>query len=151
MKKLLSKDLSEYRELQWEKQNKMCPICDSLIDREDMVLDHDHEDGNCRRVLHRSCNTAEGKIKKSYTRYVSGKGISFLKFLKNMVKYLETDYKENPIHPTELTENEKKLKSINKKLKSLKRESTIAEYKEQAKNLRVEIKKEREESSWKTS
>ncbi|NNK81912.1 MAG: hypothetical protein HKO92_02190 [Flavobacteriaceae bacterium] len=148
MKKLLSKDLKKYRDLQWKKQKGICPICEIYIEKEDIVLDHDHGDGNCRQVLHRSCNSFEGKIKKDYTRYVSGKGISFVNALQNTVKYLLKDYSKNPIHPTELTELEKELKQVNKRIKSLQRESVIIQYKERAKELRSLIKEERKKNSW---
>ena len=146
--KLLQKDLKEYRRLQWLKQDKICPICETEITEEDVVLDHDHSTGLCRNVLHRACNSSEGKIFNVYKRYISGKGISFENFIDNLMDYLKQDYSENPIHPTELTPNERELKFVNKRLKTLKRESVVLEYKERAKTLRKLIKEEREKNSW---
>lgn len=148
--KLLSKDLAKYRKLQWENQNGICPICELYIPLEEAALDHDHELGNCRQVLHLGCNRYEGIIKKAFTRSIGNKkGVSPNKTLKNLVEYLLEDYTSNPIHPTELTAYEKELKSINKRLKSLKRESVVLQYKERAKELRKLIKEDREKYSWK--
>ena len=149
MKKLLNKDLKEYRKLQWEKQKGICPICRSTISFEESVLDHDHTSGHCRRVLCNACNQIEGKIIKAFKRFIGYKNIITPKdLLINLVEYYRRDYSNNPIHPTELTDLEKELKSVNKKLKSLKRPSTVLQYKERAKELRKLIKLEREQNSW---
>ena len=148
-KKLLQKDLKLYREIQWEKQSGICPICNTYIEKEDAVLDHSHVTGHCRTVLHRNCNQLEGKIVTSFKRFLGYKDeIDIFTILKNLITYLKKDYSNNPIHPTELTELEKELKSINKRLKSLKRESVVLEYKKRAKELRKLIKEERELNSW---
>lgn len=146
--KLKSSDLAKYRKLQWEAQGKICPLCETEIPLEDVVLDHDHDSGHCRRSLHRACNTAEGKIKKDFIRYISGKGLDFKRALENLLNYLKEDYTQNPIHPTELTPLEKELKFTNKRLKTLKRESSVVQYKARAKELRLLIKAEREQNSW---
>lgn len=149
IKKLLSAHLSLYRNVELTNQNSICPLCGHHIKEEDAVLDHDHESGHCRRVLHRSCNTVEGKIKNAYKRYVSGKGdVSFTEFLDNLSNYLKDDYSNNPIHPTELTPLEAELKDTNKKLKKVKQPSIVQKYKDYAKELRQKIKEERKLSSW---
>lgn len=49
-------------------QGGTCPLCllpiDLSIPREG-VVDHDHETGECRGILHRSCNAALGKVDKA--------------------------------------------------------------------------------------
>jgi len=147
--KLLQKDLEAYRRKQYEKQNAICPLCGTHMEWEEAVLDHDHDEGNCRMVLHRNCNTVEGKMKKSFIRYVSAKGILLSDFIVKLSEYLGGDYSNNPIHPTELTPDEKELKAINKKLKTLKQETAIARNKARAKELRKLIKEERQANSWK--
>ena len=50
------------------KQDGLCAICQKPIDlqvmgnKSDYVVDHCHETGEIRGVLHRSCNAAEGKV-----------------------------------------------------------------------------------------
>lgn len=50
------------------KQNGVCPLCLKPIElrvmgnKSDYVVDHNHETGEVRGVLHRSCNAAEGKV-----------------------------------------------------------------------------------------
>lgn len=51
-----------------DRQKWICPLCLQKINpavvghKSDYCLDHDHESGEVRAVLHRSCNSAEGKI-----------------------------------------------------------------------------------------
>lgn len=50
---------------QLKAQNGLCAICQTPIDltiKGEGVVDHDHDTGEIRGVLHRSCNAAEGKI-----------------------------------------------------------------------------------------
>lgn len=149
MIKLLQKDLKEYRRIQWEKQKGICPICKTYMEFEDSVLDHDHVTGHCRKALCNACNQLEGKFVKAFKRFLGYKDIIKPRdWLCNLVQYYRYNYLNNPIHPTELTDNEKELKAINKKLKGLKRPSTVLEYKERAKELRKLIKAEREQNSW---
>lgn len=57
---------------QLEAQGGVCPLCmkpiDLSIPREG-VIDHDHESGECRGVLHRSCNAALGKVDHAIARW----------------------------------------------------------------------------------
>lgn len=55
-----------------EKQGGACSICGLPVDyksRTDMVVDHDHNTGEIRGVLHRTCNTGEGKVRNLVTRW----------------------------------------------------------------------------------
>jgi len=148
-RKLLNKDIKLYRELQWEKQDGVCPICNLEIPLDEAVLDHSHDSGHCRRVLHKGCNSYEGKIKNAFSRYIGFKNcVTIETVLQNLINYLKNDYSENPIHPTELTKSEKELKRVNKKRKTLTRKSTIKKYEQKAKLLRQQIKEERNQNSW---
>lgn len=148
--KLLSKDLKRYRDLQLKKQKGICPICGLYIEPKDAVLDHCHDSGHCRMVLHNGCNQYEGRVKKAFSRCIGfQKGLVRDMVLKNLLKYILSDFSKNPIHPTELTEHERELKRINKRIKGLKRESSVLQYKHRATELRKLIKEEREKNSWK--
>lgn len=75
-------------------QGMLCPLCGKEIDYKiprEAVLDHDHETGECRGVLHRSCNGAEGKIANAAGRW-GAKSMSYDKiipYLENLVAYLK--------------------------------------------------------------
>lgn len=101
--------------LRWLKeQGGICPLCRKPIDttiKGEAVVDHDHDTGLIRGVLHRSCNAAEGKIANAAGRWGVGK-MSYaliVPFLQNLVEYLQSPDK-GYIYPTHLTEDEKRLK-----------------------------------------
>ena len=57
------------------KQNGVCPLCGEHISvavkgkGSDYALDHDHNTGEIRGVLHRGCNSAEGKVRSAVMRW----------------------------------------------------------------------------------
>lgn len=79
------------------KQGGLCAICKKSIDlqvmgnKSDYVVDHCHETGEIRGVLHRSCNAAEGKVVNAAGRWgaKSTKYSDVVPFLKQLVEYLE--------------------------------------------------------------
>ncbi len=93
-----------------KEQGGICPLCELDIDtsvrgnRTDYVLDHCHETGVVRGVLHRSCNGALGKMDNAIGRW-GAKSMAYDK----IVPYLErvlAYYKSKPypyIYPTHKT------------------------------------------------
>ena len=88
---------------QIKKQGGVCPVCKKSINmqvmgnKSDYVVDHCHESGLIRAVLHRSCNSAEGKVVNAAGRW-GAKSIKYsevIPYLKNLVEYLEY-HQENP-------------------------------------------------------
>lgn len=85
------------------KQDGLCAICKKPIDlqvmgnKSDYVVDHCHETGEIRGVLHRSCNSAEGKVTNAAGRWgaKSTKYSEVIPYLKSLVEYLEY-HQENP-------------------------------------------------------
>ena len=75
-------------------QGGLCPICQQPIDLsipKEGVIDHDHDTGEIRGVLHRSCNAAEGKVANAAGRW-GAKSMEYSKlipWLENMLKYLK--------------------------------------------------------------
>ncbi|MCK5923836.1 MAG: hypothetical protein KAG66_23075 [Methylococcales bacterium] len=43
-----------------ERQNHACSICRNVLAAKDSVMDHDHDTGVVRGIVHRSCNRSEG-------------------------------------------------------------------------------------------
>lgn len=77
-----------------KEQGGLCPLCNHKIDHSiprEAVLDHDHETGECRGVLHRSCNGAEGKVANAAGRWgaKSMRYSDIIPYLERMVEYLK--------------------------------------------------------------
>lgn len=106
-------------------QGGVCPLCTRVIDltvKGEAVLDHCHETGLVRGVLHRSCNSSEGKVANAAGRW-GAKSMDYdtavIPFLERLVAYLKQP-KHNLIYPTHLTPEEAKDKA------NLKRRSAAA-------------------------
>lgn len=62
----------------------------------DAVVDHDHETGLIRQVIHRDSNQFEGKVRNLYLRYARSRTSQTLpQILRNLADYLEY-HAENP-------------------------------------------------------
>lgn len=93
------------------KQGNKCGICGHPFTvRDRPVLDHDHDTGFIRGVLHNSCNGTEGRIKSK--AYLGHTGISPAKYVIGLGKYLEKHSTPQLalIHPTHLSEEDKRIK-----------------------------------------
>ena len=76
-------------------QGGLCPLCGKEIDttiKGEGVIDHDHDTGEIRGVLHRSCNAAEGKITNAAARWgcKSSKYTDIIPYLERLAQYLKT-------------------------------------------------------------
>lgn len=99
-------------------QNGLCPLCGKYIDlklKGEGVIDHDHDTGEIRGVLHRSCNAAEGKISNAAARW-GAKSSSYadvIEYLQSLVEYLKRPG-AGMIYPMHKTADEKR-DAVNKK------------------------------------
>ena len=96
-----------------KKQGYTCPLCGGSLRagaKKEPVLDHDHETGAIRDVLCRNCNGIEGKIYNLVRR--ARNGMAYVAWLGRLAQYWERHKvnQHNLIHPTHLTEEEKRLK-----------------------------------------
>lgn len=103
-------------------QGGVCAICKKPIDMRiprEGVVDHDHNTGEVRGVLHRGCNGAEGKVANSVGRW-AGTTMDYaaiIPWLENLVAYLKspgTGY----MYPTHKTPEQKKAEAKFKRTKS---------------------------------
>lgn len=95
-----------------QEQGGLCPLCGKPIDtsiKGEGVLDHDHDTGQIRGVLHRSCNAAEGKIANAAARWgaKSAKYSDIIEYLEAVVAYLKSP-QSRYIYPMHKTADEKK-------------------------------------------
>lgn len=107
-----------------KEQKGLCPICGKTLlntTARNMVVDHDHETGVIRGVLHRGCNGVEGKVLRYLNTWGKCKTLSeMIRTLERLVKYWkkhktpQTEY----IYPTHKTEYEKKKAAVKKKRKA---------------------------------
>ena len=95
--KLKTTEIKGYREKQIRKQRGVCPLCKTDLAPEDATLDHCHTTGRVRMALHRSCNSAEGRI--LHWAGVRSRGNDPLEFIKNLLAYWRRDFSKNPMHP----------------------------------------------------
>lgn len=86
-----------------KEQGMLCLVCKEPIKvstrgrGSDYCLDHDHESGEVRAVLHRSCNSALGKAEHAVGRWgaKSSKYADIIPYLRKMVAYYDW-VAENP-------------------------------------------------------
>lgn len=90
-----------------EVQGGVCPLCGKVVDlhiKGEGVIDHDHDTGRIRGVLHRSCNAAEGKISNAAARWgaKSSQYSDIITYLEQVVLYLKGEPTQfiYPMHKT---------------------------------------------------
>lgn len=93
-------------------QDGKCPLCRKPIDltiKGEGVIDHDHDTGRIRGLLHRSCNAAEGKISNAAARWgaKSSKYSDIIPYLEALTQYLRAE-PTNMIYPMHKTPDERK-------------------------------------------
>jgi hypothetical protein len=93
-------------------QNNLCPLCGQFIDlkiKGEGVIDHDHDTGEIRGVLHRSCNAAEGKVTNAAGRWgaKSSSYAAIIPYLEAIVAYLKKPG-AGMIYPMHKTADEKR-------------------------------------------
>ncbi len=79
------------------KQGGLCPLCNKPISlsvsgaKSDYVVDHDHETGEIRGVLHRSCNSGEGKACNALGQWVakSNSYAAIIPVMERLLAYLK--------------------------------------------------------------
>ena len=105
MTRLTAKSLAQWRKDTLAAQGGRCAICQLPCTEAAAVGDHDHDTGNMRGVLHRSCNSLLGKVENNFKRY----GVPNLAaFLHGVPRYLQKP-QHGVQYPTHRTDDEKRL------------------------------------------
>jgi hypothetical protein len=103
MQYIKQSDLKDWRN---KNSTNKCPI--TSADMEDCVVDHSHDTGRVRGVLHRQSNVLLGKIENAWKRYVQkSSAVELPEALRNMADYLEKDDLDL-LHPYGATQLSKK-------------------------------------------
>lgn len=108
MRRLSKSEIPVVRLAKWQKQDKICLLCLRPIEKENTVLDHDHDTGECRGVLHRGCNALLGKLENGRAINNLTDHTAWVQWLSNVAKYIE-EAKMGVYHPSHKTEEEKRL------------------------------------------
>jgi hypothetical protein len=119
---LSGKLYKEQKQKLFEMQKGICPVCgrDLNPDVQQNHLDHDHaldgpEAGRVRGLLCNLCNAAEGQMKHKFNRSgLKGQEVDYLEWLENLLVYLRSDYKTNPIHPQYVSDSVKRFSRLGK-------------------------------------
>lgn len=112
------KEVPDLRKKLLRSQRNICPLCGCTIRPDQAVLDHDHDTGRVRQVLHRQCNQIEGRVLNWVSR--SGQNVHPAVFLENLLMYWQVDYSDNPVHHTHKSDVEKEIMRLKRKQKKLK-------------------------------
>lgn len=131
-RRLKQSELKHWRDKLLAEQDRVCFLCGNDIES-DPVLDHCHDTGRLRGVLHRQCNHAEGRIKDWIKR--TGKSTNPIDFLVNLAWYISKDYSKNPLHPTHKTEQEKEILRLKRLRSKVKKPETKQKYTDRIKEL----------------
>lgn len=107
-------------------QNWKCVLCGKAIDpnivgnRSDYVLDHNHETGEIRGVLHRSCNSAEGKALQAIGSWgsKSKKYKDVIPFVEALLAYWKSSNGTGLMYPDHKTPTEQKAAQLLKARKA---------------------------------
>lgn len=146
MQRLKSSQIQEWRLYLHSKQQGICPLCGTYISlcnedgKDESALDHCHETGHIRAVLHLSCNASEGRILQFADKRCRSEDPK--SFLINMVEYWERDHSNKPYHPNHSLPEEKERLQLKRKLKNLKALHAIKKTKDRITELNEIIKLE---------
>lgn len=129
------------------KQDGNCAICGKSIDftksgrESNYAVDHNHSTGEIRGVLHRSCNSSEGKVRNASAKWGAKCSVDnddeIIKYLDNLVQYLKrTQYHgTGMLYPDHKSKDERQdLARLRRNKAAALRRAKIKQAKENAKN-----------------
>lgn len=95
MRKLARTSMPSYRKKLLAEQGGCCPLCKYPIDlsiKGEGVVDHNHDTGEIRGILHRSCNAAEGKAANAIGRWGTKVNTypAIIEFTERLLNYWKT-------------------------------------------------------------
>ena len=136
MRKLKQSEIPDFRQELLEAQDYRCAICGGRIES-DPVLDHCHKTGHIRAVLHRECNSIEGKFANWFKSF--GKDRNPDDILVGIKEYWWRDFTGNPLHPKHMRDEDKQLRDLRRRLKKAKRKTTRERLKSEIKEIKEKL------------
>lgn len=130
--RLKTTEVRAYRKKLLKTQGGVCALCHTDIKPANDTLDHCHVTGHVRRVLCRNCNQVEGRVL-SWIRKVY---CTPQEFIANLAMYWADDYTRNPFHPNHLSDTEKHISKLRKRMKKLKTERGRQKYRDKINELK---------------
>ncbi len=133
------------RDRMYKEQEGVCAICGLHMTPSQAVLDHSHSTGRVRAVLHRCCNSGEGKmvsLLRRFFNHVDIEEISEIDTLMNDLHYhwFQKDYSNMPYHPSHKFPEHRAIARLRKEVKGAKLQKTKDRKKAQIKELQELIK-----------
>lgn len=117
VKKIKASEIKQYREQYLAEQDSTCALCKQHVEASDAVLDHCHQTGYLRGVLHRLCNTYLGAIENNIKRNkITADKLHNI--LSNAQAYMQST--KDVLHPTHLTTEEKAERAKRKRARARK-------------------------------
>ena len=93
-RKLKPKEVRAFRKKLLKEQSGKCLLCGGIVPSGQDQLDHDHETGLVRGVLHARCNSNEGRV--MYWAKMSG--MNPIDFLEAVIGHCTRQYDHMPLH-----------------------------------------------------
>ena len=125
----------EIRDRLYQKQGGCCGLCHRHIEPKDAVLDHDHSTGKVRAVLHRGCNSLEGKMTNAIKRFTPELTTTQAMDCLQAYTYTQgTEYMPGHDFP-----EQKEIRRLQREIKKAKKASTIEAKKSWIRTLREDI------------
>ena len=122
--RLKPKEVQGYRKKLLLEQDGKCVLCTKKIYKGQDALNHCHDSGRVRAVLHRNCNSSEGRIK----HWANRSGYNPVLFLQAVIKHWNGDYQHLPFHPNHRTDTEKQIRKLKRSMNKLKTERAKQRY-----------------------
>ena len=129
--KLKPKEVREFREALLKKQEWLCALCGKIVQLSEATLDHCHDTGHVRAVLHRNCNSIEGRIR----HWANRSGIDPVQFLEAVLDHWGKQYDHLPLHPKHKNAIEKEIVRLKRRRKRLKTHKAKLRYTKKIKEL----------------
>jgi hypothetical protein len=107
--KLKATDIKPTRDGMYLAQSGRCKLCSFHIVKGEDVLDHCHETGAVRAVLHRSCNSLLGKIENNYRYYGVRDLAAWAHGVPGYLQHHQVN-RTGLLHPAHKTEDEKRIR-----------------------------------------
>lgn len=135
VKKLKAREKDDVKKAYLVRQGFVCPLCGGSLrglSLAKLALDHCHDSGYTRGVLHMGCNRVDGIVKKAVLQWGRTSGrVETVKYIRNLADYLEESIKSPSrlVYPTHRTKEEE-LELKRKRMVAARKKAALSKKKE---------------------